>query len=310
MPESYLDWCEKLKTFSALTDGIDIPGVWLNSANSVKVVDFDSQKIVQKIISPGQPYIPRIKALGEIACALLDYHLSPENRVTPNVYASSPMVIWRQFILGEVGELWRENLHTATRNLDQADLLITGHINSPSAERIALLDFIFLCQDRSGRNWLKSDKQFWAIDNAMFWPYHGRFADKETIKTGKVKHLQHPIKALIYIGNEFKFRNGIFSSLWAGRNLSGELYHLLTQIDWEQYFYELGHLICAPLVYPFEFIDDWRFWQLQQRAEWILERRRLPDANDIEFWQLFITQPLSKQSIWRREWEIWYLEKM
>lgn len=307
MPDSYLDWCEKVKNLSPA----DLSGIPLNSENTVRrVVLNDGYPALLKTISPQRPYVPRIKALGEVAYALFDYLLGPAGRITPYVYAQSPVVIWRSWIRGQTGQDWRGSLYGEFADLERADKQLVSIIKeSPAARRIALLDFIFLCQDRSGRNWLRdAEGHFWAIDNGLFWTYRGRFADKRTIKTGEVDHLQHPLKALVYTGTEFQFRNGIFSSLYAGRPLNEPLEQALAQIDWDRYLFELSRLVCAPLVYGYELVDDWRFLQLRRRAEWILARGQMPDAADLEFWYTLIDRPSDGKEIWKRAWEIRHLE--
>lgn len=309
MSESYGEWCEKVKHLSPA----DMSGIPLNSENTIRrVVLDDGLPAILKIISPQRPYVPRIKALGEVAYALLDYHLDSDRRVTPNVYAQSPDVIWRSWIKGRTGENWRGDLYEHFTDLERADREIVSFIeDSPSAERIALLDFIFLCQDRSGNNWLKdSEGHFWAIDNAMFWTYRGRFADKRAIRTGRVHHLKPPFEALVSQGG-FKFRNGVFSSLYAGHNLSGGLYQRLEAIDWNAYFYTLSNLAAPPLMYPYEIVNDWRFTQLQRRAAWILDKKRFPKMDDLwGAWQLLVDMPPDGIEIWDRQWEIRLLEKL
>jgi hypothetical protein len=146
--------------------------------------------VLLKIISPDLVYIPRVKILGEVAYSLFDYHLNPAERVTPNVCPIAPNILWRQFVQGLPGEIWRGEIYKKVESLEGADLLIVDRIlDNRFAQRIALLDFIFLCQDRSARNWVKDGKdRFWAVDNGMLWAYKGRYADKETVRTGSVDH--------------------------------------------------------------------------------------------------------------------------
>ena len=303
----YLSWCEKIKRLPP-----DMSGHSLESANTIRyIVLDDGQQVVRKEISSDRPYVPRIKALGEVAYALLDHHLAPSSRVTPNVYATSPNTIWRTFLPGTMGEDWRARLYDWKGNLERADLEMIDQIMAhPSSERIALLDMIFLCQDRSGRNWLEHNGRFWAIDNNMFWSYKGRFADKVTIRTGEVDHLQPPMNALVSRLGEFQFGNGVFSSLRVGRTISTNLLDRLSQFDWQQYLRELKLLVCTPLFYPLEIVDDWRFRLLQDRANWLLDKRRFPTVAEAlkGEWQDFICRPEGRPTIWEREWEIRHLE--
>jgi hypothetical protein len=199
---------------------LSLPGSTLQSANKIKVSTLDSGALVLlKVIRPEVCYIPRLKVLGETAYSLLDYHLNPAERVTPNICPISKNILWREFIQGLPGEIWRGQIYKNVKSLEEADLAIVNQVlDNHFAQRIALLDFIFLCQDRSARNWIKADKgRFWAVDNGMFWAYKGRYADKETITTGKVDHLNHPMEALVSRDAKFSFRVGLFSSAlgWA-----------------------------------------------------------------------------------------------
>jgi len=306
---NYLAWCEQIR-YLPLT----LPGAELQSANKIKVCTLDSGALVLlKIIRPEVVYIPRIKILGEVAYSLFDYHLNPAERVTPNVCPISENILWREFIQGLPGEVWRGEIYKETESLEAADLALVDEIlNNHFAQRIALLDFIFLCQDRSARNWIKNKGRFWAIDNGMLWTYKGRYADKETVRTGKVDHLNHPMEALIpsMISRTavFNFQIGIFSSLHAGRIINDGLLAWLYQVDWRRYLHELNGLI-GVLGYPFVFTDDWRFMMLEARANWLLENRRFPTMTEaFNEWQGLIDQPKFTEEIWKIEWEIENLE--
>lgn len=298
---NYLTWCEQARYLPLAT-----PGDELKSANRIKVCTLpDNSQVLLKVIRPDVVYIPRIKILGEVAYSLLDYHLDPEERVTPNVCPISQDRLWRQFIQGLPGEIWRGELYKNMESLDIADLAIVGKVLSDrAAQRIALLDFIFLFQDRSARNWIiDNDGKFWAIDNGMLWAYKGRHADKETVKTDRVDHLNRPMGALMSHNAKFEFQIGIFSSLYAGRIINDDLLVMLRRIDWRQYLYELNGLI-GVLGYPFSIIEDWRFAMLKTRASWLLKKRRFPtigEAFGIE-WQWLIYRQEGAE-VWRIEWE-------
>ncbi len=305
---NYQQWCEKVKTppSTYLTDER------MNSGNIVRCITLESgQQLLLKIISPSRPYVDRIKALGEVAYALFDWYLGTKERVTPNVYAATHDTIWRQFIPGTLADAWRGELYLAKGSVEAADLIIAHYISeSASAERIALLDFIFLCQDRSTNNWLRAaDGRFYAFDNGMFWPYKGRFADKWAIGSGDVGHLRPPMEALIS-EKKVKFGIGLFSSLYAGQPVDLQLLDQISEIDWNGYLTELAELVCEPLGYPFEIIGDWRFDQVQARAEWILGKWRFPDVAEAqgEEWQALIDRPLEGKDVWQREWEIEHLK--
>lgn len=301
----YLTWCEQTRELS-----LDLKGPFLKSANKISVVVTDKgKKLLLKVIRDETKYVPRLKILGEVAYNLLDYHLNPAERVTPNVCPVSPNTLWRQFIEGIPGEKWRSDLYSEKGSLAGADLVIVDRIlESRYAQRIALLDFIFLCQDRSARNWLENNDRFWAIDNGMFWPYKNRYVDKETVKTGNVSHLRPPMEAIISYDYKFFFKIGIFSSLFAGHMINDGLLMWLNQIDWERYFEDLGEVVCYPLDYPWKLLKDWRFENIKQRANWLLDKRRFPIPNEND-WLNTISLPKRAKRIWTRKWETKYSEK-
>lgn len=302
---------------------LNLPGAKLQSANEIKVITLENGALVLlKVIRPEVVYVPRLKILGEVAYSLFDYHLNPAERVTPNVCPISENILWREFVQGLPGDIWRGSIYKETKSLDGADLIIINQILSDRfAQRIALLDFIFLCQDRSARNWIKDSKnRFWAIDNGMLWAYKGKHADKETVKTGKVDHLNHPMEALVSCDENFSFQIGIFSSLYAGRQINDGLMAWLYQVDWRQYLRQLNSLI-GVLGYPFSIIDDWRFKMLEVRANQLLEKRRFPTTAEVfsDEYQQYIGPPkvfyTSKpypsapdeikkpEEVWKLEWE-------
>lgn len=302
MMSDYLAWCEQARHLP-----LALPGAKLQSANEIRVCTLpDASMVLLKIIRPDVVYIRRLKTLGEVAYSLLDYHLNPAERVTPNVCPISENILWRQFVQGLPGEIWRGNLFKIKQNLELADLEIVERVlHSRDAQRIALLDFIFLCQDRSARNWIvDSYGQFWAVDNGMFWAYKGRYADKETVRTGEVDHLSRPMEALVSRDAKFEFQIGIFSSLYAGQPIDDGLMAWLYQINWRQYLRELNTLI-GVLGYPFSMIYDWRFKMLRVRAKRLLEKRRFPTANEAygPEWQRLIDQPVTHNEEWKIEWE-------
>jgi hypothetical protein len=298
----YLAWCEQIRYLP-----LNLPGVKLQSGNEIRVCTLPSGEMVLLKIIRDVVYIRRLKVLGEVAYSLLDYHLNPAERVTPNVCPVSENILWRQFIKGLPGEVWRGNIYKVKQSLDLVDLEIVEQIlDSRSAQRIALLDLIFLCQDRSARNWIVVDnkKRFWAVDNGMFWAYKGRYADRKTVETGKVDHLNHPMGALVSRNAKFSFQGGVFSSLYAGRQINDGLLAWLYQVDWRQYLQELNGLI-GVLGYPYSFVNDWRFEAMRIRANWLLEVRRFPTVNEAtgNVWQNLVDRPGGSEEVWKIEWE-------
>lgn len=297
----YLTWANEIRQIP-----FDTPGQPLPSHNEVEIVCLPGyDKLVKKTIGDHVVYIPRLNILGELTYSLLDYHLNPAERVTPNVCPVSRNQLWRQFIHGIPGEQWRANLYAEKKSLEGADLAIVDRILcNRSGQRIALLDYITLCQDRSARNWIINGLRFWAVDNGIFWPYRGRYADKRVVETGRVSHLGEPMAALVSPDRKFNFKIGIFSSLYAGSLINEGLLAWVFQIDWDQFFEDLGNLV-EPLGYPGEIVDDWRFERIKTRAETLLRMRRFPTVTETALidWQRLIQRPADGKEVWRRQWE-------
>jgi hypothetical protein len=298
----YLTWCDKVKSIT-----MNLPGLLLSSANKIKIVSLgDGEEVLLKNIRPEVAYIPRLKVFGEAAYALLDYHLNPEGRVTPNVCPIGPDTLWRQFIPGLPGELWRGNLYKEKLDLDLADMAIIGRVlDSKSAERIALLDFITLFQDRSARNWIiDRNGIFYAIDNGMFWSYKGRHVDREAIRTDNVEHLRPPMEAIISYERQFEFKIGLFSNLFAGYELSEALLWWFLNIDWPTIERDLMTMV-EPLGYHPLIAKDWRIESIRSRADWIIAKGRFPTVSETFSgeWQMTIDRPLDQPDIWGPEWE-------
>lgn len=297
----YLSWYRQTKELSFALEGQP-----LKSHNEIEVVVLDSgEKLLKKTITDHVVYIPRLKILGEVVYSLLDYHLNPGERVTPNVCPVSKNQLWRQFIDGLPGETWRGELYRDKGSLEAADLVLVDRIlENRFAQRIALLDFIILCQDRSARNWIEHNNRFWAVDNGIFWPWRGRHTDKWVIKCGDVDHLKPPMEALVSYDHKFSFQIGIFTSLFAGNLINAGLLAWLFQLDWARFFDDLRQVI-EPLEYPVHMLADWRFDRIQDRAAWLLRKRRFPAVSETgqDEWQGLISQPLGRYDIWGREWE-------
>jgi len=282
----------------------DLPGTQIASGNYIKHICFPFGDMLYKEFSLERPYVPRVKILGEVAYSLFDYHMSPATSVSPRVYPISRSAIWREFLPGTTGEMWRGDLYFDYKNLDRADGVINELIQvSRSAERIALLDLIFMCQDRSARNWVVHQGFFYAVDNGMLWPYKGRFADKLTVETRSVKHLKKPMLALIPEDGIIKFKAGIFSALYAGLACSDDLLNCLYDFNWAEYFNDLREL--AEYIYPANIVDDWRFQLVKNRVKWLIEESRFPTVEEayLQWNSLVETKPSGGKDVWRIEWE-------
>jgi hypothetical protein len=264
----------------------------------------------QQIVGKGlgnRPYVPRLKALGEIAYSLFDQHLEGE-RVAPDVCATNKMTLWRTYMPGQTGDKWRGTLYRDHGSLELADQMIFDTIRlEGSAERIALLDWIFLPQDRSGANWTfdQESGRFYAIDNGMLWSYLSRHVDRYTIQTGSVDHLNPPVRdVLIKHADEPEYGIGIFTDTLAGRSIDRDLLGLLNDFNWIAYSIALKDAI-QPLDYPAWLANDWRFTQVKQRGEWLIEHGQFPSVHEIfrGDWRTLIDVIPFHEVIWEPKWE-------
>lgn len=298
--DTCLTWQEAVKE-------IHTSGHWhsqyeLDGSNDVACVNARGLYLVRKRLSPERPYVLRLRALSEVAYALFDQMLAP-GIVTPCVYAPDGQAIWRSWIEGQTGIAWREGLHSAFNgDLEKADLNIMRRMQtSGSAKRIALIDMIFLVQDRSASNWLYGENgRFYAIDNSILWPVNGKHVDKRVIKTFETTHLGHPICNVLMHPKPVEFKGGLFSALYAGQDL-GNLTSSLNAFPWASYFDRLSET-AKRLSYTPEIIRDWRFNAIKRRAEWIVNHDRLPTYDEVRTgeWDQFIFPEPGAMTVWYR----------
>jgi hypothetical protein len=174
------------------------------------------------------------------------------------------------------GDEWRGQVYRQLRNLVKADehcrAVIEDH---PDAERIALLDFLTINQDRSARNWItNSGHRFYAIDNGMAW-FH-EYPENDDWKIGTV------IDDVLIQRGPWRFISGIFTTSYAGRRLSNLLISQLRDFSW-LLFCENLNLSCQWLGLS-QLSLDWRFLGLKRRLMWIMEKERFPTAEEYRGW--------------------------
>ena len=255
------------------------------------------QQIMQKVMLTAAKYHQRRKALAEMVHAWLDEGLGG-NRIVPPTYAEefnltdSYKTIWaekpkepdrirvcqvvHQYVEAVPGDKWRGIEYARVKDLLQADrfcrMVIEAH---PDAERMALLDFLTINQDRSARNWVTScGTRFYAIDNGMAW-FH-EFPDNDDWKMGCV------IDDVILQKEPWQFISGVFTTSYAGWKLSGELLPLAQDFDWNLFCKNLD-LSCRWLGLP-ALSEDWRFLGLRRRLEWIQGKGRFPTISEYRSW--------------------------
>ena len=283
----------------------------------------DDRDVVLKVMLSNKKYHQRRKALTEYTMALLDSMLGA-GRVVPdvtvNMFKSSPeyTAIWGQrnsegaervcqvsrgYAPGKPGDEWRGDVYGRTDNLFKADEICKDVLaNHPDAERISLLDFITINQDRSARNWVTDNgERFYAIDNGMAW-FH-EYPESDDWKYGCA------IDDVILQVGPWQFISGVFTTLWAGRNLSAPLAKALAGFD-ESYFLKGIDQAAQALDFPPGMSQDWRFEGLLRRMRWIRENNRQPSTFEYRDWykgsDLFTPPEIVETGgkvVWKLEWD-------
>lgn len=301
-------------------------------ANEVsRVLLKGGRQVVLKVMLSTKIYHQRRKAITEVAFAGLDEVLGGD-RVCPDLYAdlfrltpeyqehwgnenpeqSERMcVVIRNFCEGLSGEDWRGSLYSQTRNLPAADLLIKEIIrNSPSAERMSVLDFITINQDRSARNWLHNPAapKFWAIDNGMAW-FH-EYPDTDGWRQGCV------VDDVILQVGAYRFISGVFTTLWAGRPISSDLLDRMKRFDKDK-FKKVVARGCRSLGFPQDMADDWRFEGLYRRLRWMAVTGRQPTAKEYRSWRtgsyLFTPPEIVRtggEIVWQIDWDFKKMDEL
>jgi hypothetical protein len=279
-----------------MSDGGDRLHDGTNQSNEIGIWDLDNgQRIIQKVMLSSPKYHQKRKALTEMVHAWLDEGLGGQ-KVVPLTYAEAfndPTYfnIWgrpkepgrtrvcqvvHEYFDAVPGDEWRGAEYRELGALPAADAfcrsIIEGH---PDAERIALLDFLTINQDRSARNWITDrGRRFWAIDNGMAW-FH-EFPHSDAWKIGTV------IDDVLIQKPPWRFISGVFTTSYAGRRLSADLKIRLGAFDWFQFCNNLD-LSCEWLDLP-PLAEDWRFLGLQRRLKWIRDMKRFPTADEYRGW--------------------------
>ncbi len=281
----------QFRVLKIIDDGTD-------HSNEIAVLALnDGAKIVQKVMLTSHKYHQRRKALTEATHAIID-ELLGGSRVVPNTYveAFTPYPAYHS-IWGEVckepdrtrvcqvvheyveavpGDEWRGQMLRETGGLSQADERCRQVIEMhPDAERIALLDFLTINQDRSARNWLTNGGvRFYAIDNGMAW-FH-EYPDNDGWKIGCV------IDDVLLQVEPWQFISGVFTTSYAGQSVSRPLWWAMGNFDWKGFADKLN-AACEMLGLP-ALSDDWRYSGLKNRFDWMFSWKQFPTADEYRAW--------------------------
>lgn len=268
-----------------------------HQSNEIGLLKVGDQDILQKVMLASPKYHQRRKALAEMVSAWLDEGLGGQH-VVPLTYAETfePTrgynAIWgkqskeagrvrvcqvvHEFLKAVPGDEWRGAEYRRLGNLAEADHVCKNTIEAhPDGERIALLDFLTINQDRSARNWLTNGGgRFYAIDNGMAW-FH-EYPESDGWKIGCV------IDDVLIQRGLWRFISGVFTTSYAGRRLSATLGSQLMAFNWGLFCKNLD-LSCQWLGLS-QLSLDWRFLGLKRRMEWIRDMKRFPTADEYRGW--------------------------
>jgi hypothetical protein len=280
-----------------MSDGGDRFHDGTNQSNEIGLLKVNGYDVLQKVMLTSHKYHQRRKALAEMVSAWLDEGLGGQ-RVVPLTYAETfesnrgYSTFWgarpkepgrirvcqviHEFLQAVPGDEWRGHVYRGRGNLPEADIhcrsVIEGH---PDAERIALLDFLTINQDRSARNWVTDNgERFYAIDNGMAW-FH-EFPESDDWRGGCV------VDDVLIQRTPWRFISGVFTTSYAGRRLSETLTAQITKFDWGLFCRNLD-LSCQWLGLS-QLSLDWRFLGLRRRLEWIAEAGRFPKSREYRSW--------------------------
>lgn len=257
----------------------------------------DGVEVVSKVMLSNKKYHQRRKALTEVAMYLLDRGFG-DNRVVPDLYTElfKPTIAYSQawgrknaegatricqIVRGyapcQPGDEWRGEVYARTGDLAAADAHCQNIINHhPDAERISILDFITINQDRSARNWVTDHgKRFYAIDNGMAW-FH-EYPESDDWKIGCV------VDDVVLQVNPWQFISGVFTTSWAGRPLSTEMAATLNGFNEDAFLSDIDKA-AQILGFPAGLSNDWRFEGLLRRLRWIRDNGRQPTAEEYRNW--------------------------
>lgn len=224
----------------------------------------------------------------------------------------------RGYSPGVPGDEWRGDLLRRAGILRLADQkseqVIASH---PDCARIALLDFLTGNQDRSARNWCTTmGDRFHAIDNGMAW-FHEYWSRGEKNNYPDYGWKQGFVIDDVLLQNDpFMFISGVFTTVWAGRQMPDQLMEGMLRFD-EADFLDLIGGACKGLGYPEEMAQDWRFEAILRRMRWMAAEGHFPTAEEYRSWRAegseLLTPPeviaTGGQEIWNIEMDYEYLDE-
>lgn len=279
------------------SDGGDRHHDGTNQSNEIGLLKVGDQNILQKVMLTSHKYHQRRKALTEMVHAWLDEGLGGQ-RVVPLTYAETfeptrgyndlwggqpkeparvrVCQVVHEFLQAVPGDEWRGHEYRRLGNLAEADYVCKSVIEAhPDAERIALLDFLTINQDRSARNWVTNlGRRFYAIDNGMAW-FH-EYPENDGWKVGCV------IDDVLIQRGPWRFISGVFTTSYAGRGLSAALQKAMGEFNWLTFSINLDKS-CQWLRLP-NLSLDWRFTGLKRRFFWIHDKGRFPTTDEYRGW--------------------------
>lgn len=257
----------------------------------------DNRELVVKVMPLCGKHHQRRKALTEVVFYLLDRMIGGL-RVVPDLYAElfeltdayaekwgvrnpegHPRIcqVVRAYAPCQPGDEWRGEMYGRLGNLEAADQHCQSVIEAhPDAEKISLIDFLTINQDRSARNWVTDHgARFYAIDNGMAWFHDYPNVDNEMVGCA--------IDDVLLQLKPWQFISGVFTTSWAGCPISPDLLDGLRAFDGAEFRREVSQAARA-LGFPGGLGDDWRFDGVLRRLEWMATNGRQPSASEYRAW--------------------------
>ena len=205
------------------------------------------------------------------------------------------------------GEEWRGTIYSGTHSLPIADNIIREKMcNSLDAQRIAVIDMLTINQDRSANNWATDGERFYAIDNGMSW-FH-EFPGPDNWRDGCV--IDNVVIQKGTVPKQWTFISGVFATLWENEPLHEEIYEGMKSFDKKLFLDEVGKA-AAILGFPKKIAQDWRFFAILKRMDWMVKNEKLPSKETYRGWlegSEYMTPPevvkAGGKIIWKPEWDV------
>ena len=112
------------------------------------------------------------------------------------------------------------------------------------------------------------------------------------------------------IPKQWRFISGVFSTLWENEPLHEEIYEGMKNFDKKKWLKKIGEG-AEKLGFPKNLSEDWRFFAILKRMDWMVENEKLPSKETYRGWlegSEYMTPPevvkAGGKIIWKPEWDV------